>query len=296
MELQTERLLITSLSIHDANFILELVNTAGWLRFIGDRNINSNAKAQEYIQAIINNPKIDYRVVCLKASKQPIGIVTFIQKENLAHPDIGFALLSEFEKNGYAEEATICVLTQLASADEFTIILAVTDPENDKSIKLLQKLGLAYSHEIEVNQQSLNVYEASADLFMINDLCNSFFNVFNNSNGKTIHLDALKSICVAEIVIYTKKGGSYVAANLPNFITARQKILTDGTLMNFQEKEVYSKTIIQGNVAQRQSEYQKSGELNGTFFTQSGSKMFQFIKNMGKWKICSVIWEDAEAN
>ena len=37
----TDRLLLDSLTPDDTEFILELVNTAGWLRFIGDRNIRT---------------------------------------------------------------------------------------------------------------------------------------------------------------------------------------------------------------------------------------------------------------
>ena len=37
----TERLSLERLSDNDADFILELVNTAGWLKFIGDRNVKT---------------------------------------------------------------------------------------------------------------------------------------------------------------------------------------------------------------------------------------------------------------
>jgi hypothetical protein len=43
----TERLSITSLSTTDAKFISELVNTEGWLKFIGDRKIHSPEDAPE---------------------------------------------------------------------------------------------------------------------------------------------------------------------------------------------------------------------------------------------------------
>lgn len=296
MELQTERLFITNLRLPDSNFIMELVNTSGWLEFIGDRNIHSNSKAKEYIQTIVENPDIDYRVVRLKASKQPIGIVTFIKKDNLDHPDIGFAFLSDFEKNGYAEEATSCVLHQLATESKFSTILAVTVPNNVKSIKLLHRLGLTYSHDIEVNQQSLNVYVASIDLILLDKLCKHFFRLFNNVNDNLVDLENLKSICVPETMIFTKKKENYIPVNLNDFISSRQKILTDGTLINFQEKEVFSNTFIKENIAQRYSEYTKSGERQGIFFTQSGSKLFQFLKNKNTWEICSIVWEDTEVD
>ena len=48
--LETERLRIRPLSVEDSKFILELVNTEGWLKFIGDRNVKGIPDAIEYIE------------------------------------------------------------------------------------------------------------------------------------------------------------------------------------------------------------------------------------------------------
>ncbi len=48
--ISTERLLINPLSTYDDYFILELLNTEGWIKFIGNRNIHSQADASAYIQ------------------------------------------------------------------------------------------------------------------------------------------------------------------------------------------------------------------------------------------------------
>ena len=47
---KTERLLLRSLTLADAPFIFELVNTAGWIQFIGDRNVHNHEDAERYIQ------------------------------------------------------------------------------------------------------------------------------------------------------------------------------------------------------------------------------------------------------
>ena len=48
--LTTDRLLIEPLVLADNNFILELVNTDGWIKFIGNRKITSPMEATAYIQ------------------------------------------------------------------------------------------------------------------------------------------------------------------------------------------------------------------------------------------------------
>lgn len=71
---ETDRLLIRPITIDDTAFVLELVNTKGWLEFIGDRSVRDIESANNYIQNKILNNKIFYHVFEIKDSKFPIGI------------------------------------------------------------------------------------------------------------------------------------------------------------------------------------------------------------------------------
>jgi [ribosomal protein S5]-alanine N-acetyltransferase len=167
MEIQpsliAERLLIQPLTISDANFILELVNTEGWITFIGNRNITSQVDASAYILRILENTNTSYWVVKRKDNQQAIGIVTYIKRDYLEHHDIGFAFLPHFTNNGYAYEATTAVLTALIQEHKVAHILATTVPENIRSIKLLKKIGLVFEKEIDVKDETLHVYGAPAE-------------------------------------------------------------------------------------------------------------------------------------
>jgi len=157
----TERLIIQQLTIADDNFILELVNTEGWIKFIGNRNITSKTDAGDYIQKILENKDIFYWVVKLKARQESIGIITYIKRDYLPHHDIGFAFLPGFSKKGYAYEATTAVLQKLINQPNRSYILATTVPGNINSIKLLKRIGLVFEKEIEVENETLHVYGAS---------------------------------------------------------------------------------------------------------------------------------------
>ncbi|MGI8951357.1 MAG: GNAT family N-acetyltransferase [Chitinophagaceae bacterium] len=161
--LTTARLWIKPLTITDDNFILELVNTEGWVKFIGNRNITSKVEAIAYIQKILEDKNIFYWVVKLKENQDKIGIVTYIKRDYLEHHDIGFAFLPNFCKKGYAYEATKVVLNQLIREHNFAHIFATTVPENISSIKLLKRIGLIFEKEIEVDKEKLHVYGASTD-------------------------------------------------------------------------------------------------------------------------------------
>lgn len=158
---ETPRLLITGLTTADAAFIFELVNSAGWIKFIGDRNIKTKEDAVHYIQKILANRDINYRIVRLREQLTPLGIVTFIKRDYLQHHDIGFAFLPAFSKQGYAFEATSAVLSDLQMSEEYPVILATTIRENKASIQLLRKLGFAFKGEINNGSEILHLYSVT---------------------------------------------------------------------------------------------------------------------------------------
>jgi [ribosomal protein S5]-alanine N-acetyltransferase len=158
----TQRLSIAPLAPADDEFIFQLLNTEGWKRFIGDRHIYSVADAATYINRILANSNVSYWVVALKHTKERIGIVTFIKRHYLEHHDIGFAFLPAYGKCGFAYEATSAVLKQIMLEYCPAHVLATTVPGNSSSIKLLQKLGLAFMKEIEVDKEILHLYGAPA--------------------------------------------------------------------------------------------------------------------------------------
>jgi [ribosomal protein S5]-alanine N-acetyltransferase len=161
IDLKTERLHLQPLNESDANFIQELVNTEGWLKFIGNRNVNNQSDAIAYIHKINANENVSYWVVNPIENKQPIGIVTLIKRDYLDNHDIGFAFLPNAQSKGYAFEAAQSVLEYLESNKYLDKILATTIPKNTSSIKLLNKLGLNFEKEINVAGEVLHVYHAN---------------------------------------------------------------------------------------------------------------------------------------
>src|SRR6476469_7277410 len=129
-QLSTDRLILKPLSPDDTEFIHALVNTEGWLKFIGDRNVHSPEDARAYVQKILDNPAVHYWAVSLKNNSHRIGIVTYIKRDYLDHPDLGFAFLPEHAGKGYAFEAAKTVLHFVLQNDGQQNILATTLPAN----------------------------------------------------------------------------------------------------------------------------------------------------------------------
>ncbi|MEO7488341.1 MAG: hypothetical protein ABIU77_14620 [Ferruginibacter sp.] len=130
------------------------------------------------------------------------------------------------------------------------------------------------------------------DAKQLDSLTKSFFNLFTNKGKKKIDLSFLQVMCIPEALFIKKIGVQQVIYNLDSFIEPRLKMLTDGTLIEFEEKEIKSETQMVGNVAHRYVSYQKSGYLQDVYFMGYGTKFFQFIKTEKGWQIASLIWED----
>lgn len=134
--------------MEDWNFIIELLNSKGWLQFIGDRNVRSRQDAENYL---MNGPFKSYEafgyglsLVELKRTAQSIGMCGIINRPGLDYPDIGFAFLPKFHGKGYASEMAKAILEYARDRLGLRKISAITVPENINSIKVLEKLGFIF--------------------------------------------------------------------------------------------------------------------------------------------------------
>jgi ribosomal-protein-alanine N-acetyltransferase len=154
----TPRLTLTPLTENNDAFMLELVNSPGWLQFIGDRKVATLADARAYIQKMNADPTIKYRVVNISTGDIPVGVITVIQRDYLEFPDLGFAFLPGHQKSGYAFEASSAILNYLTKTLSHKSVLAITLPNNLTSIRLLEKLGFQFQREMSIKDESLHLY------------------------------------------------------------------------------------------------------------------------------------------
>lgn len=161
--LETKRLILRELNTRDAAFILTLLNTPTWLKFIGDRGVKNLDDAEKYI---LNGPVKSYTengfglyIVQLKNGGIPIGMCGLIKRDFLEDPDIGFALLPEFEGKGYGYESSSAVLSYAQKELGMKKIAAITVKENTNSIHLLEKIGL--------HEEGTVVYPATREELML---------------------------------------------------------------------------------------------------------------------------------
>lgn len=144
--LATARLVLREMDGADAPFILELQSEPAWLRFVGDKGVRNVEDARRYIET---GPRASYAkngfglwLVESQDDGLPLGICGLIQRDSLPDVDIGFAFSERSWGQGFAHEAAAAVLAYGRDVLGIGRIVAITDPNNRASIRVLEKIGL----------------------------------------------------------------------------------------------------------------------------------------------------------
>lgn len=150
---ETERLILSKVTLEDAPFFLELMNTPHWLKYIGDRNIKSIQDAEEtitsrHLESYKNHGFGFYKVLLKAESHKTIGIAGLIKRDELEEVDIGFGFLPDYEGQGFGFEASVAVMQLAKEVFHIKKLVAITNLENHNSIKLLEKLGLIFEKKV----------------------------------------------------------------------------------------------------------------------------------------------------
>ncbi len=131
-----------------------------------------------------------------------------------------------------------------------------------------------------------------ADLGAIDALMAAFYRMFCNLGGARPNLALIYDLFIPEGLVIKHGAGAPEIFNLQQFIAPRERLLTDGTLAEFQEAEVAARTEVFGNIAQRTSLYRKSGRWSGVPFQARGVKTTQLVRTAAGWRISALAWDD----
>jgi len=156
MIIETDRLQLRRLSVDDAEFILRLLNEPSFIQNIGDRGVRTVDDARGYI---VKGPITSYErfgfglwMIETKSPLAPIGICGLLKREVLDDVDIGYALLPEFWSHGYALESASAVVSYAREKLGLKRVVAVTNSNNQSSIRLLEKMGFKYERMVQLSE------------------------------------------------------------------------------------------------------------------------------------------------
>lgn len=156
--LQTERLTLRKLTIDDAPFLLKLLNEPSFIQNIGDKEVRTIDDARVYA---LNGPIASYKqhgfglyLVALKGTGEPIGICGLVKRDLLPDADIGYAFLPAYWRKGYALEATTAIKQHAFTVLGHQQLLAIVNPENASSIRVLEKIGLKFKRMVRMTDDA----------------------------------------------------------------------------------------------------------------------------------------------
>lgn len=161
---ETRRLSVVPFQRADTGFILELLNSPGWLQFIGDRKVHTDSDALAYLD---NGPLTSYRDhgfglwrVDHRQEKKPVGMCGLLKQPELEGPDLGFAFLPQYHRQGYGNEAVAGTIRYARARLRLRELLAIVQADNEASIGLLMKNGFAFDRMITagVKMELLQLY------------------------------------------------------------------------------------------------------------------------------------------
>jgi ribosomal-protein-alanine N-acetyltransferase len=166
--LTAERLSLREAELRDSAFFLTLLNEPGWKRFIRQHDISTVESARQYLQDKILSMYEEHGyglwVMELHSTGTPIGICGLVKRTEADPPDLGFALLERYQGNGYVAEAARAAVRFAHEALGLSRLDAITNPENSRSIAVLQRLGFRYRcDKVLEDGAAVAVYSRAAD-------------------------------------------------------------------------------------------------------------------------------------
>lgn len=143
----------------------ELLNSPSWIQFIGDRGIRTTEQARNYILSgpmeMYTQLGFGHYAVERKEDNAPIGICGLIKRDYLNDVDLGYAFLPNYWGGGYAFEAASAIVEYGKSHFQLPRIVAITMPNNYRSIKMLEKLGFQMERLIQYGNEELMFFAAN---------------------------------------------------------------------------------------------------------------------------------------
>ena len=165
MLIETERLILRQFRLDDDKFVLEVLNEKDFINNIGNRHVTNLNQAKTYIRDRFHSPQkingFTMYLVQLKSSGSPIGMCGLVKRNELEIPDLGFAFLDIYKRKGYAFEAAFAVLGFAENILKIRKLAAITQSSNERSIRLLQKIGFNFVENMEIksDEEALILFE-----------------------------------------------------------------------------------------------------------------------------------------
>ncbi len=164
--LETERLLLRPLDKKDVDKIYAMRRDADVMRFIREpQNQSESAVWIEYVSSRWTNENIGFCAMIEKASNEFVGWCGVWKLKETGEFEIGYATAKPFWGKGLATEAAFEFLRYGFERLQPEKIVAVAQPKNAASRRVMEKLGMNYDYTGVFYGSKLVHYSITAEQF-----------------------------------------------------------------------------------------------------------------------------------
>ena len=166
LSFESDRLYLRPTTEEDAALVLAILTAPKALKFIGDRNLQSEEDAREYIRQralpqLRERGYANYTLVT-KDTGTKVGVCGLYVRPDLELIDLGYALHPYHEGQGYASESSKRIMHAAKAHFGQSKLSAITHGENTASIRVLETLG--FKHK---GQKFVAGYDGPSEYFEV---------------------------------------------------------------------------------------------------------------------------------
>lgn len=143
MQLDSERLTLSSITKPEIADYAKLVLNEDVMKYITGKALTWQETEQKFnniIEINARQPKIGYFLARKKEDNTMIGLAKLVYTSG-QEAELGYSLLPGFWGRKYASEMGKCLIQYAISMLDIERLIAIVDPENRASIKVLTKQG-----------------------------------------------------------------------------------------------------------------------------------------------------------
>jgi len=130
----------------------------------------------------------------------------------------------------------------------------------------------------------------------IDYITEDFYESLSFQDGELPDLETVQGLFYADGLLVNNSFGKPVTFTADTFVQALESQIAAGTLLQFMQRELYSKTEVFGKVAQRLSVYEYNFADHDIENLPLGISYIQFILVDDNWRITSMAWSDENEN
>lgn len=158
--LQTERTVMREIVLKDADELLAICRQPSILKWLPQWNV-SLTQLRNWIRKVNANPFQEgtgtgrmVQVICLKNEGTMIGLLAAERKPDVDNQlEIGYFLVEEYRGNGIMTEVLEAWISWMRERYWQGSFIALTDPDNEASQRLLHRIGFCRVSTIAVNRE-----------------------------------------------------------------------------------------------------------------------------------------------